>query len=227
MNDHLVWRNLDEPSVRRTHLRLAVKPIDAYTDDRPVDDVRVRLRGLDAVPVENPSGYSLFLETDSNRTLPDSELMIRVEGSAHYQPTEVPVTPSSLPQSNPVKKVVVAPSTTYPFPSDTTLIRGRLRDETNESIVGAEISIRSVGSPTTTNQHGEFVCFFTGLTDSDVVVEADGTRRVIVDGDDPVLTVSFDDRSHSVPLTVLEESTTKVELTASETEVAVTGIDHV
>lgn len=227
MNDHIVWRDLDEPSVRRTHLRLAVKPIDVFTGDRPIDDVRVRLRGVDVVPIENPSGYYLFSETDSNRVLPDSELTIRVEGSARYQPTGVPVTPSSLPQSNPVKRVMVAPSTSYPFPSGATLVRGRLRDESNDSIVGAEISIRSVGSSTTTNQNGEFVCFFTELTESNVVVEADGTRRVVVDGDDPVLDVSFDGWSHSVPLTVLEETTTKVELTASENDIAITELDHI
>ena len=221
MSDRVVWRDLGEPTVRRTHLRLAVKPVDAYTGGWPLGRVRVRLAEADLVPVENRSGYSLFLEPDATGGLPEGELTVKVDGNLRYRPAEASVTPSTLPPRNPVQEVTLAPSTTYPFPPGATLVRGRLCDETGNPIVGATVSLRSQAWSTTTNQGGEFVCFFTGLTEDDVDVGVDGTPRVVVNGDDPILDVAFDGRTHSVSVTVLEGATAKAELTVSQTDVSI------
>lgn len=170
----------EDPRVRvdvpEATLCLAVKPVDAVTGGRLLGDPTVTVEGIDAEPVENRSGYHVFL----GPAPPDGPLAVSVDGGERYLATGRDVLVSSgndddgvddravdegsdiavVPSARPVLRIELRPSPAYPFPPHATLVRGHVRDTDREGVVGARLSVRGVDVSTRSVRDGEFVLPF-------------------------------------------------------------------
>lgn len=177
-------------------LSLAVKLVDAVTGGRPVGDPTVRIDGVDAEPVENPSGYRVFSD------LPADTATLVVDGGDPYVDVARPdvavvdlaapgtdVDPTD-PESLPVETVELQPAPAYRFPAGTTRVRGHVRDAQGNPVDGATVSVRHLDRAMATGPDGEFVLFFDPSADDDVSVSGGGVE---VTGSDPTLVAAHPD----------------------------------
>lgn len=187
---------------RTTKLTLAVRLVDAFTGSRPGAGVEVSAAGVDTTPVENPSGYHLFLD------LPDDPITVVVDGGNRYLPHTETIDPTS--HDPPAVDIDLLPSPAYRFPPGATLLRGVVLGADDAPVADATASIEHTNKETVTDEHGEFVLFFSKVTADDVERVSDGRRLIRVDDEDPVLEVSHPDAgSTSMARPVEEKATTK------------------
>lgn len=214
-----------------TTLSLAVKLVDAYTDERPVSEYRtplastdgrrqqsdgslhgremvvryplVSIAGINAEPVENPSGYHLFLDL----TLPDTPV-VTVDGGTRYMDATHEVELSALSPLNPVAEIELTPSRAYQFPAGATLLRGCVQDADETAVAGATLSIQDIDRTTETDRDGEFVLYFTHITTEDIRV-VNGRRMIQIHGRTPHIEVSHDVLGSGTVRLAAEESTTR------------------
>ncbi len=213
MSDRSVAAEFGRQTAR---LSLAVRLVDRFTARTPRSDPRVRLEGRNATPVENPSGYHVFLDLDAGTGT------LRVEGGTKYvdrRVTDVDVidlsdpgttVDPSDPDTLPLETVALAPSPAYRFPAGTTLVRGVVSGPSGDPLPNARLVVkdgdavtRTEGGPVTrTDGNGEFVLFFDPVT-ADDVVEIDGRTVVELDGGAPTVDVTHPD--HGTKTVSLED----------------------
>ena len=180
-------------------LSLVVMVVDAFTEEPPQAAVRVRLKPTpvtsdEAVPrtnaLRNHSGFFYFerlenlaagpytLVVEPERTNTD---WYYLESNAAAW-TDIFERPINLPMpnaQNPVEIATLVPKSSYPFPANATLVRGKVTKGTevvSEAIVSTTYQRIPVGPPnappaapapltvrTLTDREGEFVLFFKRL----------------------------------------------------------------
>ena len=153
-----------------TTLSLAVSLQDDYTGDRPIGGVKVFLEGRDLKSVKNPSGYYLFLD------LAGSEYQVRVE-TDYYFSEKTTVKLPELDPLNPVVQVKLKPEPSYPFSPGTTLIRGMVYGSDQNPAAGAKVEVPGKNVNNITTEKGEFVLYFKGLSEEDIIKE--GNKRFV------------------------------------------------
>jgi hypothetical protein len=153
-----------------TRLSLAVSLIDEYTGKQPIGQVKVFLEGQESKNVKNRSGYYLFLD------LPGNEYQVRVEAE-YYFAGGTAVNLPDLDPKNPVKQLKLKPRPCYPFSHGTTLIRGMVRDIEENAVPGAAVEITGKNVSNISTEKGEFVLYFKGLTEEDIIKE--GSKRFV------------------------------------------------
>jgi hypothetical protein len=210
---------LDE---RATRVSLAVPLVDAFTGGLPRGNPSVSIDGSAAVPVRNASGQFVFVDLD----LDPGDVTVTVDGGVYYaspEPVDVTIPTAAEasdpgvfdPSADPVAVDELVPTPTYPFPTGTTLVRGRVVDDTVDPAVrvpDARVSVDGIDRTTTTTDDGEYVlCFARADT---VSVVRDGDAWVVrVGGTDPTITVEADGLgTHSVPTVVPAGRTTVADL---------------
>jgi hypothetical protein len=185
---------LDETFV--TQVSLAVALIDTYTDEHPIGRTRVLLRELSQEGIRNPSGYFLFLN------LPDGSYTLGVE-SEHYQDEELVINIPTSPPGNPLVDIVLQPRPSYPFPSGATLIRGLVRDAPGNPIIEARAEVVGKNIISRSGNKGEFVLFFGGLKEGDIVKE--NSKRFIRGNGTKVITLKVDQPAYGSKTTQIME----------------------
>jgi hypothetical protein len=185
------WRAARTREHRDTSLGFAVRLVDAFTGDGPTGDVRVALADVDATPVENPSGYHVFLE------LPVETVTLVVDGGDRYFDETRRVVLSDeesatadagdgdpptvvLPDRSTPAVVELTPTPAYGFPATATTVRGHVEDANGDPVEGATVRLREFDPVTRTTATGEFA-LFVPVTAEDVVREGDA-KHVRVDG---------------------------------------------
>lgn len=132
-------------------LSIAVCLVDDFRPDGEVlGKVRVIIPELKLGAIKNPSGYYIFIN------IPDGSYTLQIKPE-YYIDKEIPDV--RLPSSDNPTEVKLIPSTLYPFPSGTTLLRGVVKDTGCNPVSDAEIVVASVES-TRTSERGEFVIYF-------------------------------------------------------------------
>jgi hypothetical protein len=212
---------------RTTRVSLAVPLLDAFTGGLPRGNPRVSIDGVAATPIRNASGQFVFVDLD----LDPGDVTVTVDGGAYYadpEPVEVTIpTEAALaaaeasgsdvfdPSADPVAVGELVPTPTYPFPPGTTLVRGRVVDDTGATprrVADAAVSVDGVGRTTTTTDDGEFVLSF-ARSEAVTVVRDGDTWVVRVGGTEPTVTVEADGLgTHSVTNTVPAGRTTVTDL---------------
>jgi hypothetical protein len=100
--------------------------------------------------------------------------------SDYYFDYEEEVILSSLDPKNPVVDIPLKPLPYYPFPPGTTLIKGVVKNSAGEAVSGATVGVLTLETQTT--EKGEFVLYFTGLREDDII-KVNGKRYVKGNGD--------------------------------------------
>ncbi|SEP26444.1 hypothetical protein SAMN04487948_1299 [Halogranum amylolyticum] len=215
------WRKLDTGRERRASLSLVVRVVDAFTGRPPQWPLDVSVDGIDVTPVSGRRGHYLFLDVD----LPSSPITVGVTGGPWYDDTseqvewvttDSPTPPVINPRQRPVV-LEMMPSTTYPFPAATTLVRGTVRDErggADRAVPDAAVAVDGVDRRARTTDIGEFVLFFQPSPEGTVSVVREGGEWVTkVGNQDPTLVAT--DGSTTVESTVRVETgrTTRTVLT--------------
>jgi hypothetical protein len=157
-------------TVITTTLSLAVSLKDDYTGNQPIGWVKVLLAGQDLKSVKNPSGYYLFLD------LPGNECQVRVE-TDYYFSEKATVKLPDLDPLNPVVRFKLKPKPSYPFSPGTTLIRGMVHNSDQNPAAGAKVEVPGKNVNNITTEKGEFVLYFKGLTEEDIIKE--GNKRFV------------------------------------------------
>jgi hypothetical protein len=125
---------------------------------------------------------------------------IRVE-SGYYFDVDREIEISQLDPKHPVETIRLQPEPCYPFPGGTTLIRGMVQDSQENWLAGAEVSTTVPAFDTLTAAGGEFVCYYTGLKDEDIVIKEG--KRYLKGGEGGIipLRVLYNSLSGGVDLT--------------------------
>lgn len=185
---------------RSSQVSLAVIVLDSFTEEPLQVALRARLKQLPrSVPVRNQSGffcfegittpgvYTLVLEPD--RTASDW-YYLEPTGPVWKDTFELTVNLPKPDPKSPVETVTFAPKTSYPFPGNATLVRGKVTKVTMgtpKGIGGAIVSTTyqhenppgATPSPvpvrTLTDSEGEFVLFFKRLPSAtqQIILRAD------------------------------------------------------
>lgn len=200
MNDD---RRLVKVGERTSTLSLAVKIVDTVTGQPPTETPQVRIEGFDAKPIENPSGYRLFLDLDRQ---PDRDLVtVHVDAGEQYQYESREVDLSDRDPSRPLR-IDLAPAAPYKFLPGSTLVRGHVLDADNNRVDGAYVSIRGLDTSTETDGSGEFVL---AIREDDTLEaereDGEGGGNILkVDGDDPALEIRKSMRSDPITSVTLD-----------------------
>jgi len=142
---------LDE--VISTNLSLAIWVTDDYTGKEPIGDIKMKITDAHIKTIKNPSGYYCF-----NDLAPGS-YTISIDSDYYFQEeVEIDVPPvSDSKRKNPVVKISMKPRPSYPFPKNSTLVRGLL---SNGVPIEAEVKIIDEIPETMADDRGEFVLYF-------------------------------------------------------------------
>ncbi|HEV8430481.1 MAG TPA: hypothetical protein VGQ41_21440 [Pyrinomonadaceae bacterium] len=186
---------------RTIDVTLAVRVIDAFTKDPPLVPLNVRLKELSRIrPLRGESGFYCFAGTETvtidgttiiRNPIPNGNYTLLVEpdptsgNQFNLQPRQVgqPWTttferPIVLPLPNPLQPlevVTLSPTAAYPFPGNTTLVRGTVKkfgvavgaavvSTTYDQVDPADTTQTiPVDIETITDPAGEYVLFFKSL----------------------------------------------------------------
>jgi len=189
-----------------SELSLVVMVVDAFTDEPPQIAIRVRLKPTPATVTEkvprtdarrNHSGFFYFerlgglaagpytLVIEPDRSIPDVyylESNAATWNDIFERTINLPM-PNAL---NPVELATLVPKSSYPFPANATLVRGKVTQGTaavSEAIVSTTYQRIPKGPPNTppappgpltvrtlTDREGEFVLFFKRLPNKTQVI---------------------------------------------------------
>lgn len=170
-------------------LSLAVLVLDSFTEEPPQTAIRVRLKEMPRViPIRNQSSYFCFegikepgpytLVLEPDRTT--SDLYYLDPTGAVWSDTFERIINLPMPNpKSPVELATFSPKTSYPFPSNATLVRGKVTQGgagVQNAIVSTTYQSVPKGLPnappapagaltvrTLTDREGEFVLFFKRL----------------------------------------------------------------
>jgi hypothetical protein len=159
----------------RSDLTLAALPIDDLTGKMPLGKLRVIVKELGYDGILNKSGYYIFL--DSNDKLLDINTLTVESKEKYYREASVLVSKDSL-ENNLVVRVDLFPSASYPFASNETLVRGTIvtittidGKQVSRPVPRAKVEIQARNLTYMTGDNGDFVFYFKGLREEDVVDE--------------------------------------------------------
>jgi hypothetical protein len=172
-------------------LFLAVAVLDSFTEEVPQAAIRVRLKELPrSIPVRNRSGFFCFegiptpgpytLTVEPNRTTSDW-YYLEPTGPVWNDTFERTITLPKPDPKSPVETAIFVPKSSYPFPSNATLVRGKVTHGSPAGVEGAIVSTSYLRVPSTppnvppgppaplevktlTDREGEFVLFFKRLS---------------------------------------------------------------
>jgi len=163
---------------------LVVLLIDGYSGGSPKPEAGVVIKGSRYPAIRNLSGHHVFTRIPRMETF---ELQVSCPG---FFPGTLTLTPGDLALLEPKRPVVtltLEPLPSYPFPSGATLIRGMVRDTESRPVPDARVEAEGKTTGTYTTHEGEFVLFFTGITEEEVQVEQgekwlvfNGTKEIII-----------------------------------------------
>jgi hypothetical protein len=206
-----------EGDTRPHELFLAVRVIDSFTEEPTPIAISVRLKQMPLlVPTRNPSGFFCF-EAMSKPDPPPGEpreplippgdyILVfkpdRTTSDWYYLESNVPawsdtfertVNLPKLDPKSPVETATFVPKSSYPFPGNATLVRGKVTRGGSTNVEGAIVSTTyqqeaSRGAPsipvsvrTLTDREGEYVLFFKRLpsaTQTITLTAAEGLIQV-------------------------------------------------
>jgi len=146
-----------------TSLYLAVDLIDDYTDKRPIGHVSLTMTNSDTNPIQNPSGYWLFLKSHGSENYAGNSRSIVIKSSYYFDLLHSINLESFDDPKSPIIVISLIPRPNYPFPSHATLLRGMLTNNKGKSIPNAKISVNSTDITTVSTESGEFVLYFKDL----------------------------------------------------------------
>lgn len=187
--------NLHSPDRLNRIALVAVELIDPVTLLLVSQGIKVKAEGLIGSPIVNFSGrFAWFAEEDHWPT--------RFLIDPGWQPYETEVVSAPLPPANPgepkpdenrLMRILLRPTSAYPFTDGVTVVRGQLRTTAAadaEAISGAEVWIRWLNHPSNsgevwvdtqpkavTNKNGEFVALLR-LPNGARPYERDGNRVI-------------------------------------------------
>jgi hypothetical protein len=199
---------------RPHELFLAVRVIDSFTEEPPPIAMSVRLKQMPLlVPTRNPSGFFCFEAMPKPDPQPGEPLIPPGAYTLVFKPdrttsdwyylestaadwSDTFERTVNLPKPDPKSPVEIAtfvPKSSYPFPGNATLVRGKVTRGGSTNVEGAIVSTTyqqeaSPGAPSTTvlvqtltDREGEYVLFFKRLpsaTQSITLTAAEGLIQV-------------------------------------------------
>lgn len=158
-----------------TKLSMAIWLIDDYTKKEPIGEIKIKIQNRDTNEIRNVkaaknlSGYFIY------KDLPDARYSISIEPELYFPIKEIPVDLPLPDSKNPVidiKKTVLKPMSSYPFPGNATLIRGIVSntDSAENPVPDANITAGKL-LETFTDKRGEFVLYFRGIDKKRITVK--------------------------------------------------------
>ncbi|MCP4156517.1 MAG: hypothetical protein GY757_52875 [bacterium] len=155
-------------------LSLAVELVDDYSGGPPVGKAAVIIEETQTGLARNRSGYYLYIDA------PKGEYKLRVTAEYYFEATATVKLPRPDPK-NPVVEITMKPLPSYPFPPGATLIRGQVENKEGKPVPGAKVNVIGKDLNNTTTVRGEYVLYFTGLTEENIHMEKN-RRLVTVNG---------------------------------------------
>jgi hypothetical protein len=144
-----------------TNLTFAVWLTDEYTLQAPIGAVQAMLKGSGMKAQMNLSGYFLFTD------LAAGAYTVCIEPEFYF-PVEETVDTTLLDPKKPVFQIVLKPTPRYPFPANTTLLRGVLKNSVPIADAGVKVTGKTIS--TVTDDRGEFVLYFKGIKKEAIIV---------------------------------------------------------
>lgn len=169
-----------------------------------VGKTRVFLKGKGRDAFKNPSGYYIFLD------LTEDSFVVKIENKGYFD-KEIEVIVEDLNPKHPVVNTTMIPNYLYPFPTGSTLIRGKVLD--NQGIPIPYASIQLVDSNITNHSEtdGRFVLYFGPLTEDDIKIGDNHRYVVIREETNFMLKVEHPDyKTKIVEIDKIEEGKTKL-----------------
>lgn len=175
------WEGDSRVGETTTSLSFAVLLVDPVTGRQPTGGVSVSLAAQPDAAVENPSGFHLFLdlETDPVTLVVDGGDRYFDERLTVYHVGSPPSDASGLEVDDPGNPVTVTltPTPAYQFTAGTTRIRGTVTTGTDDAPVAeATVSLEGFDVETRTTAIGEFALYVPATADD--VVRKDGHQFV-------------------------------------------------
>jgi hypothetical protein len=190
---------------RQTALSFALSLVDHFTGSPGLlGDTTVTVVEANQAGELNPSGYYVFMDLSG----PGFTVQIR---NVYYLAQDLTVDIGTLDSRLPLVTAVLHPRYLYPFPAGSTLITGRVVDDSQQPLAGADVTVVNSAVANRSDPDGRFVLYFTGLTEDDVQVQ-NGRRLIEVNGSTTLqLQVQRSGYEiHSVTIDSLEEASTTV-----------------
>ena len=128
---------LQDPDVFSTSLLIAVSLVDDYTGNKLKDSIKIKLEGVEENPIQNKSGYWLFLQKNNNTSIDGKTIKIKSE-SYFDLITKIPKFDNP---KYPAFEIRLSPLPSYGFPSHATLVRGMITDINKNPISNAIITV--------------------------------------------------------------------------------------
>ncbi len=149
--------------MRRRKLLFAFQPVDAFEPGKKVTGhCQVSINGGKVKPIKNRSGF--YCVTDN----PPGEYSVTINNK-YYCDKIVTIDTNELDPALPAFDVELEPNLLYAFSKGTTLLRGRVFDENNESMVDATAEVQAISKSFVTDSLGRFVFYFKNLEEDDEI----------------------------------------------------------
>jgi hypothetical protein len=181
---------LDQEIVTRVSLAVILDD-DFASDKQPIGKIEVSLKEHERQAIKNLSGYYIFTDVENG------DYTVQVSSDYYFdEEREVTVSDSDTPD---LEKITLKPVPFYPFSPGATLIKGMVKKEEDEEVnpvSGATVKVLEKDIQNQTTEKGEFVLYFTGLTEEDIVTI--DKKRFVKGSDGPdstklTLEVTYDD----------------------------------
>jgi hypothetical protein len=188
------------------NLSFAVLLVDDFTGANVTTAITVSLKEPYREGILNNSGYYLFLDLDNS-----AKYTIVVELDLNlYAVSEKTIDLAILRQDpnfqkNPVVSINLLPNTSYPFPLQTTLVRGIIQatvptspggGNEKQPVAGAQVKIVERNLTYLTDERGDYIFYFKDILAEDIVEEetqpGQGKKRFIKMGTSSVFTLIVD-----------------------------------
>lgn len=158
---------LDQEIVTKVSLAVILHD-DFASDKQPIGRIEVSLKEHDRQAIRNLSGYYIFTDVENG------DYTVQVTSDYYFdEEKEVTVSDSDTPDLEElIEEITLKPVPFYPFSPGTTLIKGMVKKEEDEEVnpvSGTTVKVLEKDIQNQTTEKGEFVLYFTGLTEDDIV----------------------------------------------------------
>lgn len=186
---------------------LVVQLTDGFTGSPPTPEALVFIRDSRYPAIRNLSGYYVFIRIPRQETF---KIEVTCPGFFPGMLTLSPGDVALLDPGSPVVNFTLEPLPSYPFPGGTTLVRGMVHDSGSRPVPAARVEAEGTSISTHTTHKGEFVLFFTGITDDDILV-AQGKKLIAVAGKSEIkINAQIDSRTGTYTVPAVPEGETTV-----------------